>query len=1489
MFCLIELNPLLATDGSRPTLRACSAQDPRLTGANGERWLPAISKAPSLGMKLFDGDFSSAVDPGTATFTVKLDILALSGVDVGQCRWAGAKIAISAAPGLTMTDRGTAEAATSVVFNGIVDSFTTDANALVVTAKIDTSPFDADALPLTYAGTSGVEGGPDLKGQLKPWILGNALNVEPKLIDSDNSVFQFSAYGPISEVVALYERGSPFGDSVGDFADYDALVAADIPAGRWGTCVTQGLVRLGAPPYGVITGDVEGDRPAANDYPRLTGAIIKRVATNAGVALDQLDIDSLDGLDAAVPYPVNIVLTEQTSVLELAQRLARPCNAQAGVGWTGKLFVTRVALSDSMMTLDAAGRRLPPVQKSTESNVSPPYKRIQMGAQRCWRVQTLDEIAFEATLVDRGLYDANTTYREGNIVELQDGSRWLYVSTAPGKGHAPASGSTYWTMMVPATTPVGPDGQPLISLIDAAAALASGKTTLFYQATPPSAAESAPNDQWINTGAGNIALIRVAGTGRLAIGGNAITIGGNYITLPWVEAPDQRIATALSKAAGAQATADGKVEAFVLRSASDPVPNGDGVGDLLFRLYLTPPQIDHWNGNAWVASATYGASAEQAAAIAASEAAIEAITSDNVLSRAEKPQFAREYSEAYARYSAINAKAATFGNVAAERAALTSAWNALSADVSAITPAYDDASADSPIVGDDLQAAWNAFYTAYAALDMAITAQTIAVQWSVDGAGGWHDGYAAGDKWQRQSTDGGASWSDPVKVVGEDGADGDQGPPGIPGTPGADGQTHYTWVAYADSADGTVNFTTGNPGSRAYLGLAANKTTAAESANAADYVWSKIVGPQGPQGDQGVRGPPGADGTPRYIWVAYADSADGTANFTTGPPGARTYIGVSPNQTAAVEGTDPAAYNWAKIQGPSGPHTSFVFKRAAAQPATPTATTTPPSGWSDAPPAQTDPATPLWQSQASFQDATRISDWSTPIKLTAASLADLDPAAADLLAEAKAVADGKATIFRQSTPPSAVESQPNDLWITTAAGNRTMVRVAGTGRLAIGGNAITLGGSYITLPWIEATDAQLGQALASAADAIGKAQTAQAAADSAASNIEALSDDGLLTGAEKQQVLIPQDAALDGAWTVLDAQAAGFAITTERTAATAARSAWQTYRNGLSPAWNDTTRATPVDRGTFRAKLDGYDGALRQLQAAISAAAAERAEWDLVSGDKPPSNSDNTAENQHYLGDTPTVVILADYQGTPLAGQLPAEVTVPRYLGSADVTADTDFAITTGSGVTATINNTAGDDQRGTITISVLTTLTGSIYVATSYEGVPLYRQIQIVRQDGNAPTGGGGTAGPVSTSELTSPGASTTHVTMTDVLSLQVGASGAIDASASITYHAVSSGTSSDGGLDAPESAMAVKWQYSADGSAGWTDLGAEQSGTGASYWFSIQPPKGPHDNPGSVSLAQSKTGLTPGATAYLRLVGRLATGTGISTVAGTATVAQQ
>lgn len=147
---------------------------------------------------------------------------------------------------------------------------------------------------------------------------------------------------------------------------------------------------------------------------------------------------------------------------------------------------------------------------------------------------------------------------------------------------------------------------------------------------------------------------------------------------------------------------------------------------------------------------------------------------------------------------------------------------------------------------------------------------------------------------------------------GEKGEPGNEGPQGVPGDPGADGITLYTWIRYAEDANGTG--ISNSPDGKSYIGLAYNKTTASESNNPSDYTWSKITG------KDGVAGPAGEDGKTLYTWIKYADTMPSSSSSTIYDiPNQNTkYIGISVNKDTASESTDAMVYTWSLFRGADG-------------------------------------------------------------------------------------------------------------------------------------------------------------------------------------------------------------------------------------------------------------------------------------------------------------------------------------------------------------------------------------------------------------------------------------------------------------------------------------------------------------------------------------------------------------------------------------------
>lgn len=123
-----------------------------------------------------------------------------------------------------------------------------------------------------------------------------------------------------------------------------------------------------------------------------------------------------------------------------------------------------------------------------------------------------------------------------------------------------------------APTVYDPMNSPYILAISDAEAIADGKITSFYQSSAPTA--EGIGDIWIDTDDAN-KLYRWSGSA-------------------WVLSRDTGITTAISAAADAQATADGKVITFY----STTTPTAEAIGDLWYN--SSNNLLKRWNGSAWL-------------------------------------------------------------------------------------------------------------------------------------------------------------------------------------------------------------------------------------------------------------------------------------------------------------------------------------------------------------------------------------------------------------------------------------------------------------------------------------------------------------------------------------------------------------------------------------------------------------------------------------------------------------------------------------------------------------------------------------------------------------------------------------------------------------------------------------------------------------------------------------------------------------------------
>ncbi len=181
------------------------------------------------------------------------------------------------------------------------------------------------------------------------------------------------------------------------------------------------------------------------------------------------------------------------------------------------------------------------------------------------------------------------------------------------------------------------------------------------------------------------------------------------------------------------------------------------------------------------------------------------------------------------------------------------------------------------------------------------SSQLIGGQWSTT-APAWVNGKYMWSRTHTTYTDGDEDYSDPCCITGAKGEQGIQGPAG------QDGRTTYFHVKYSPVANPTAEQMTETPSD--YIGTYVDYNPV-DSSDPSDYTWSRF---KGEDGDQGIPGQDGEDGTTYYLHIAYANSQDGTVDFSTSVSQGKSYIGQYVDENEQDSQT-PSDYNWSLIKG----------------------------------------------------------------------------------------------------------------------------------------------------------------------------------------------------------------------------------------------------------------------------------------------------------------------------------------------------------------------------------------------------------------------------------------------------------------------------------------------------------------------------------------------------------------------------------------------
>jgi hypothetical protein len=443
---LILLRPLDLKTGLRIDIRVGSSPDATALGLNDQDWEPIVSRRPRIAQDLMSLDLDGKFKLAAADFVLSMNLMSQYRFP-DRLYWVGAPVTIWSVEGLHWSRR-------VVEFDGLITTAPLDlvTKKMTINASVDRTRIDKPLLTGEFNADGQAGGGPEMRGRVYPAGFGYMESVEWVLFDSINNIGMLDGYGNLMAVNKAMEGLATLGPSVGDFASYALLKQAvqvkTIPPGRWGTCLAQGMVALGAPPVGRITFH-------ATFGANRTGAILKRVLRVHGGLPDTGMIgDSFDALDIVANYEVRAHFKDQIQISDVIEQMCQPLNATPLITVQNKVALTLSTAAAPVATLNRSASSPPLVTAWRSAEPLVPIYKVIYRAERPGDVLGYSEVNYVDDLIDRGLFDITETYRQGHLVWLADKSQWLYVFPTPQKGHVPGDpqdGGNYWTQLQPAT------------------------------------------------------------------------------------------------------------------------------------------------------------------------------------------------------------------------------------------------------------------------------------------------------------------------------------------------------------------------------------------------------------------------------------------------------------------------------------------------------------------------------------------------------------------------------------------------------------------------------------------------------------------------------------------------------------------------------------------------------------------------------------------------------------------------------------------------------------------------------------------------------------------------------------------------------------------------------------------------------------------------------------------------------------------------------
>lgn len=279
------------------------------------------------------------------------------------------------------------------------------------TAKLQTNRY------LGTSASAGIEGGPDLKGKVKPKAFGFCRSVSPALANPGKLIYMAND-GAVFAVPMVYDRGVALTPSATEYASQADMEANAPGLSEFRVWKAGGCFRLGGLPGGQITCDVTVGNAAAD---RTTAQILKAIAIGAGIDAGSIDAADVAALDAANSATIGLFVDQEISARAAMEQVANSIGAWFGFDRLGRMrmrrfeapagvavaSLRRIGLQDAPLgVFDLINPQRRPLE---DPGRGVPVKTVTLSYQRCWTPAATD-LAGGVT-ADRRAFLAEATRR----------------------------------------------------------------------------------------------------------------------------------------------------------------------------------------------------------------------------------------------------------------------------------------------------------------------------------------------------------------------------------------------------------------------------------------------------------------------------------------------------------------------------------------------------------------------------------------------------------------------------------------------------------------------------------------------------------------------------------------------------------------------------------------------------------------------------------------------------------------------------------------------------------------------------------------------------------------------------------------------------------------------------------------------------------------------------------------------------------------------